>query len=71
MPLFDLAALAVKVKQGTHIEDKNVLSFKTDKLLIESPENIPTDVDGEHGQKLPLEFDVLPNRLNIFTSKGE
>ncbi|MCI2061607.1 MAG: YegS/Rv2252/BmrU family lipid kinase [Eubacteriaceae bacterium] len=71
MPLFDLAALAVKVKQGTHIEDKNVLSFKTDKLLIESPENVPTDVDGEHGQKLPLEFNVLPNRINIFTSKGE
>lgn len=68
MPIIELGTLIGKVKQGTHIEHKKVLSFQTDHLIIESPENVPTDVDGEHGQKLPLEFSVLHNKLRIFTN---
>jgi diacylglycerol kinase family enzyme len=38
-------------------------------LLIESSDEIDTDIDGEHGEKLPLEFSVLNKRLEVFVSK--
>ena len=69
--IIELLPLAVRVLQGEHLNDPKVLSFKTDKLLIESDEDIPTDIDGEHGEKVPLDFSVLHNRLNIFVTKGE
>ena len=43
-----------------------MLYFQTPKLTIESDESIPTDIDGEHGEKLPLHFDVLNHRLDVF-----
>ncbi|MEE3362926.1 MAG: YegS/Rv2252/BmrU family lipid kinase [Anaerovoracaceae bacterium] len=67
MSLVELASLAFKVRNGNHYESENVLTFETEHLIIESPEDVPTDVDGEHGQKLPLEFSVLKHRLDIFT----
>ena len=36
---------------------------------MESDEDISTDVDGEHGVKLPLDFSVLAHRLNVFVSE--
>lgn len=70
MSLVDLASIALRVRHGNHIESDKVLTFETDSLLIESPEDVPTDVDGEHGQRLPLEFSVMRDRLDIFT-EGE
>lgn len=66
MPLLEFGPLLMEVINGRHPENKNVLYFQTPKLTIESNENIPTDIDGEHGEKLPLHFDVLRHRLDIF-----
>lgn len=71
MPIIEMAPLALKVLNGGHLEDHRVLSFKTNRLLVESDEDIPTDVDGEHGKKLPLQFDVLHDRINIHVLKEE
>ena len=71
MPIIEMAPLALKVINGDHLEDHRVLSFKTNRLLVESDEDIPTDVDGEHGKKLPLQFDVLHDRINIHVLKEE
>ena len=68
MPIAELGSLFFSVLQGNHIKHKKVLYFETSDLLVESPEDIPTDVDGEHGEKLPLRFGVLAGRLNIFAS---
>ena len=65
MPVVELAPLLFEVVKGRHPQNKNVLYFQTEKLRIESPEDISTDVDGEHGEKLPLDFSVLPGRLEI------
>ena len=54
--------------KGRHPKNKNVLSFQTENLRIESPEDISTDIDGEHGEKLPLEFSVLHHRVEVFVS---
>lgn len=69
MPIVEFAPLLFEVVKGRHPNNKNVLYFQTDKLRIESPEDISTDIDGEHGEELPLEFSVLSKRLEVFVSK--
>jgi YegS/Rv2252/BmrU family lipid kinase len=71
MPIVELAPLLFEVVHGRHPNNKNVLYFQTEKLLIESPVDISTDIDGEHGEKLPLNFSVLPERLEVFVAEGE
>ena len=68
MPIVELAPLFAKVLQGRHITDRRVLAFSTEELLVESPVEISTDVDGEHGATLPLHFSVLPGKLRILTA---
>ena len=69
MPMIELVPLFVKVIQGQHVSHRNVLSFQTDKMRVESPADVPTDVDGEEGATLPLEFSVLHKKLCIFTEE--
>ena len=70
MPIIELVPLLFGVISGNYLENKNILTFETDNLVIESEEDISTDVDGEHGEKLPLHFSVLKKKLRIFTEKG-
>lgn len=69
MPIIELAPLLFEVVHGRHPDNKNVLYFQTDNLIIQSPEKISTDIDGERGEELPLKFSVLPKRLDVFVSK--
>lgn len=69
IPALEMPAFFMKVLQGTHIKSKYVLHFKTDKLLLESDHELPTDVDGEHGVMLPMDFSVIHNRLRISTKE--
>ena len=69
MPIVELAPPLFEVVHGRHPNNKHVLYFQTDKLTIESEADISTDIDGEHGEKLPLEFSVLNKRLDVFVSK--
>ncbi len=67
MSLLEMPAVFMRVMQGSHLSSKKVLHFKTDKLRIEAEADLPTDIDGEHGEKFPLEFSVVHNRLKICT----
>ena len=69
MPLLEFGPLLMEVIGGRHPDNKNVLYFQTPSLIIESDEDIPTDIDGEHGEKLPLHFGVLKKRLDIFVDE--
>ena len=71
MALHEIAPLFFNVLQGNHQENKNVLYFKTNHLILESDVDISTDVDGEKGEEFPLEFTVLPKKLKIFTLKSD
>ena len=71
MPLLEMAQLLVDVMQGRHSENKNVLTFSTNQLRIESDSDIATDIDGEKGEKFPLEFSLLHNRLSVFTKEDD
>ena len=67
MPVLEMPPLLLKVLSGNHPESKNVLHFQAADLIIESVDHVPTDIDGEKGEKLPLKFSVLHNRLKICT----
>ena len=69
MPIVELGPLLFEVVNGRHPQNKNVLYFQTEELMIESTEDISTDIDGEHGEPLPLHFSVLQERLDVFVSE--
>ena len=69
MPILEFAPLLMEVIAGRHPDNKHVIYFQTPSLIIESDEDIPTDIDGEHGEKLPLNFGVLKKRLDIFVDE--
>ena len=69
MPLLEFGPLLMEVISGRHSDNKHVMYFQTPSLTIESDEDIPTDIDGEHGAKLPLKFGVLNKRLDIFVDE--
>lgn len=71
MPILELGPLLFEVVNGRHPNNKNVLFFQTEELTIESNEDISTDIDGEHGEKLPLHFKVLNERLEVFVSERD
>lgn len=60
-----IVPLFFKVIRGEHMEDKNILTFTTSQLRVESKDEIPTDVDGEHGEKLPLDFSVIRGGIEM------
>lgn len=67
MPIIDLPPLLLNVMTGQHTENKNVVFFQTKHLLVESDQQIGTDVDGEKGEEFPLDIEVLPKALRINT----
>lgn len=71
MPILEFGPLLFDVIRGNHSENDNVLTFRTNQLRIESEDEISTDIDGEKGEKLPLEFSLLHNRLRIFTEEDD
>ena len=70
MPILEFGPLLFEVLNGRHPENKNVLYFQTEALTIEANEDMPTDIDGETGEKLPLEFGIMKKRLDIFVDKN-
>lgn len=67
LPILELAPLLINVMTGQHQDNKNVISFQTNKLHIEADQDVNTDIDGEKGDGLPLDIEVLPKRLRINT----
>ncbi len=71
MNVFEMPKVFMKILQGKHSLSRKVLHFKTSYLKIESDIDIPTDIDGEHGQKLPLTFSILHKKLRIMTAEED
>ena len=55
------------VMMGQHMDDKRFEYFRTKSLRIEpmNGEEVNTDVDGEKGDPLPLDIELLPGRLLV------
>lgn len=67
MPVTDFLPLLINVLQGNHEKNKHIIYFRTNRLQVESPQHVGTDIDGEKGDDLPIFYSLLPNKLKIFT----
>lgn len=65
LAVYELLPLFIKMLKGEHLDDPNVLYFKTDNLLIESNEDIAVDIDGEKGPGFPLTIQCIKDGLKI------
>ncbi len=57
--------ILLMVPKGTHINDKRVHYYKTEKLSLEFPSEVPFHVDGELYFSKDFEVTTLPGALNI------
>jgi len=69
VPIIDLLPLFFKVLKGDHLDSSKVLYFKTNKLVVESPEDIVTDIDGEKGPDFPLNIECIKNGIQVLGIK--
>ncbi|MGF6375659.1 diacylglycerol kinase (ATP) [Clostridiales Family XIII bacterium PM5-7] len=70
MSIIEMPAVFMKILQGSHPSSRKVLHFQTSSLKIEADADLPTDIDGEHGEKFPLDFSVLHRKLRIHTAEN-
>ena len=71
MPILEFGPLLIQLLQGQHEEGKNVISFRTKDMKVESSVAVSTDVDGEKGSDFPLHIEILPRRLRICTQSHD
>lgn len=63
-----ITELVYDIFAGKHINNKNVLYFKTDELTISALDQnkYEIDIDGEYGGELPVKINVLKHKINFF-----
>lgn len=61
----ELIPMFIKVLKGEHLEDPRIEYIKTDELLIESNEEIVTDIDGERGPDFPLRVQCVKDGIQV------
>jgi len=69
----DIVPVFTQIQTGTHIKDNKCVTYlQTSKLKISAVndgDKFPVDFDGEEGNDLPLEIEVVPNALNLLVPK--
>ncbi|MGM0501181.1 MAG: YegS/Rv2252/BmrU family lipid kinase, partial [Bacillota bacterium] len=71
-PLHEAAGLFVKILQGKHLADKNIVHLKGEQFKIEILDQqfkgYSSDVDGEQGPDFPLEIKLFRKELKVFAN---
>lgn len=71
--LFDMPGLMFKVLQGEHLKDPNVDYLTGSRIKIEchnqEENHFVTDVDGEAGPDLPMNIEVIQNKIRVYLPK--
>jgi len=57
--------LLIKILLGKHIDDKNVIYFKTKGFQVDANRPLDVDIDGEKGTQLPLDIRVKKQFVNL------
>ncbi|MBA4322574.1 MAG: hypothetical protein C0408_07120, partial [Odoribacter sp.] len=65
LSLLQRLRILLMVPKGTHINDKKVNYYQTEKLSIEFPEKVPFHVDGELYFSEKFEIGIMPCALKI------
>lgn len=68
----EILPLFIKILQGEHINDSNVVYMQVPNVKISCIDegSVISDVDGEQGPSLPLHVSVLRNKLKVCTNLG-
>ncbi len=70
-PLHEIAALFLKIIQGEHLDDKNVIYRQDNYFKLECIDDTYSthfaDVDGEKGPSLPVDVSLVNKKLKIFS----
>lgn len=66
MPKLKIVLNIKKLYNGKILEIKGVRSFRTKSFIIESPQTIFAETDGEIIGSTPYEISILPDVLNVF-----
>lgn len=65
----DLIPLFIKVLRGEHLDSSKVIYYKTKDLMIETLEDIATDIDGEKGPDFPLHIECVKGGIEVLGIK--
>ena len=63
----DLMSLFLSIISGNHLADRHVTYLQAKEMIIETAEEVESDLDGERGPKLPLTITTVPGSISIFT----
>lgn len=67
--LYEIIPLFLKILKGDHLDSNKVIYFKTNDVLIESDEDIVTDIDGEKGPDFPLRVQCIQGGIKVLGIK--
>lgn len=67
--VFEILPLFIKILKGEHLDSDKVIYFKTDDIIIESDEDIVTDIDGEKGPDFPLHIKCIKGGIKVLGIK--
>ncbi len=62
----DVASIFVKALIGNHTNHPNLEYIQVDGLSVECNEDIYVDLDGEQGGKLPMNFEIKKEAIEVF-----
>jgi diacylglycerol kinase (ATP) len=68
--LVEFIRVASAELRGEHINDPNMIYFKTKSIQVTSPDYVQINLDGEFGGTLPCMFSMLPSHINIIVDKS-
>lgn len=71
MPLPKFVRLGILAYREKHLKHAKVKYFKAKKINIQVEKDMPLNLDGEYGGKLPGDFENLQRHFNIMVPKGE
>lgn len=65
----EIVPIFIRILRGEHLSDPRIEFFKTDRLLIETNEDIVSDIDGEKGPDFPLEVKCIAEAIKVLGIK--
>lgn len=63
--IIEILPLFIKILRGEHLDSDKVIYFKTNDVVIESNEDIATDIDGEKGPEFPLHIKCIKGGIKV------
>ena len=66
LPKLKMASLILGMKKGKHENDPSVNVIKTDKLSIETKDNVTANIDGDKLTSKIFDVEVIPNGIEVF-----